>query len=166
MERLILTLALFLIVCACGSVKKLKTKWSYKRDLKEEVERLRESMKLEVLEYGDTLTGTIPLRALGRMPMVVPVRSKGLELELTITDSTLSYKSIARPVARSSLSWEGERQSSSQAIKTTETSEEKSKERKAFTPPWWLIVGIVLAVAVLVLRLLNIISNPFKLLKR
>ncbi|AEL23849.1 hypothetical protein [Cyclobacterium marinum] len=166
MERLILTLALFLIVCSCGSVKKLKTKWSYKRDLKEEVEHLRESMKLEVLEYGDTLTGTIPLRALGRMPMVVPVRSKGLELELTITDSTVSYKSIARPVARSSLSWEGEEQNSYKSLEEDDTGKEAVVERKAFSPPWWLIVVGVLVVAVIVLRLLNIISNPFKLLKR
>lgn len=78
---------------------------SYTESEEKELIYLNSSGHFEQFQFGDSLTGRIPLPPLGTVPVVIPVSGKGISLELSITDTELSYNAVSRPVARSKLSY-------------------------------------------------------------
>lgn len=155
MARIVMLYVVLLLALSCKSVEKTKSQTSGKREYAEVA--LSERVSGTVETFGDTLTGMIPLRALTKIPQVIPVRSSGIELELSITDTSISYMAVARPVARSTLSWE----STADTVHVTEEIQESSSyvEKKGFQFPWWVwAVGIVAVVLAVLMKF----YNPFK----
>lgn len=147
---------------SCGSTKRVTSSQVEVVEEKQEKTFEKETVFQVIDYYGDTMSGTIPLRPLSQIPQVIPVRSTGIDLELTLTDTGLTYKAVARPVARSSLTKETEKATESDYKKTEETSEKVTEKRKAFSLPWWIYGIVITAMIIAILRVLNITKNPFK----
>ena len=152
MRLIIILITAIYLLCACGTVQKAKSRVSFSEEREAAIEINRQKMFLQTEHYGDTLIGTIPYKTLGRLPIVIPVRSKGIDLELTITDTDISYRSIARPVARSSLRYGSQKTTASQSNKARGDAEASEVKKKRALPWWVWPVGFLLLVVVLYLR--------------
>jgi len=155
MEKIVIFSVFILALLSCKTVEKSSSsatgsKESYTTSMSERVSETVET-------FGDTLYGIVPIRPVGKIPQVIRVRSSGIELELSVTDTSVTYRAVARPVARSTLSY------ASTADTDTVVEESKTADtkvtKKGFQLPWWIyVVGI----GVLVLVVLNKFYNPFK----
>lgn len=161
MKNLIIILVMLLAV-SCRTVKKSRTsekEFDRKeaRAVKVETER-----KAETLFFGDTLRGFIPRLDLSNGPVMIPISSTGISQELTFTDSGVHIQTVARPVARSQLSYSERSTDTAQVSTSYREVENTSKEVTGWGVPWWVyLVGAIMLILA-VLRLFNKISNPFK----
>lgn len=160
---MILMLFLLLVLSSCRTVRKSTAESSRSSRIETEAIQVGRELKLERFEFGDTLTGLIPIRIpRGSPPVTIPVESGGIVLELTLTDSTVGYRAVARPVARSQLSY-GENKTEDRRRETedrSETTEEVERKSRGF--PWWVWLIAVIAAALAVLRWTGRIRFPFQ----
>ena len=163
MVRLIITLVLALLIfSSCKTVKRSSSQSSQSSRTETEAILTNRELKLETLNYGDTLRGLVPIRIpRGSAPITIPVESQGIALELTLTDSTVGYRAVAKPVARSQLSWE-ENQTEDRRRETEEQSSETATvEKKSRGFPWWVWLIAIVAAALAVLRWTGRLKIPF-----
>lgn len=161
MRKLVTGARWAVILMICFSCKSSKQASSLKKEESKRIEekaiKVTASRRLETEYLGDSLTGRMPL------PYTVPYRtsfkveSSGINLELTLQDSTIEYRAVAKPVARSSLSRED---SSYQQLKLEEfqqvtQTEESTKKKTGF--PWWiwpiLAIGTVIGILIKINRI-------------
>jgi len=163
MVRLIITLVLaLLILSSCKTVKRSSSQSSKSSRTETEAILVNREMKLETKHYGDTLKGLIPLRIpRGSVPITIPFESQGIALELTLTDSTVGYRAVAKPVARSQLSY-GESKTEDRSVTVEEQSSETAEvEKKSRGFPWWVWLIAIVAAALAVLRWTGRLRFPF-----
>lgn len=160
--RIFIVIALLLVLSSCKTVKRSSSQSSQSTRTETEAILTNRELKVETLNYGDTLQGLIPIRIpRGSDPITIPVESGGIALELTLTDSTVGYRAVAKPVARSQLSY-GESKTEDRRRETEERSEQASDvEKKSRGFPWWIWVVVILAAALAVARFLLKIKLPF-----
>lgn len=141
---------------ACKSSKHTST--SHAEELHRSEEQLIQagaSRRLDTDYLGDTLLGRVPL------PYTVPrsanyqIKAGGINLDVTLQDSTLIYKAVAKPVARSTLIQED---TTFQRRKLDESSavliqEEKTKKKTGF--PWWIWPILILVIVLAILFKIN-----------
>ncbi|MDO9554529.1 hypothetical protein [Rhodonellum sp.] len=142
-----LGIVVIVLASSCGSVRRLKaSKSDHQKETAKSSERKTIS-ELKSFTFGDTLAGMVPLPFKLNRPFVIPVESAGIKLELTLTDSTISYTAVAKPVARSTLSYRED-------VKETETHKERVTEettsevikKRALIPWWfWILIALILA---------------------
>jgi hypothetical protein len=150
-------LAVILLICiGCKTTKQTS------RQLKEEYSRKQEtsiqatmSRKLETEYLGDSLKGRMPL------PFTVPrsvsyqLESGGITLDITLSDSTITYQSVAKPVARSRLSQADTTFSLDKVKEDLARIEEESTYKKKLGIPWWIWPILILMIFLAVLNKLN-----------
>lgn len=118
--------------------------------------------------FDDEISGFVPFdftRLKDLDSLVIPVKSRGVELEMVVKPSGISYHTKVKPVARSKLQKTESRESETKT-KVKEASQEKEKVKEkpsGFRFPWWMWVALIIAAIILVLRLLKVIQNPLKL---
>lgn len=151
-----------LVLSSCKTVKRSSSQSSQSSRTETEAILVNRELKLETFNYGDTLQGLIPIRIpRGSAPITIPFESQGIALELTLTDSTVGYRAVAKPVARSQLSY-GESKTEDRSVKTEEqTSEAESVEKKSWGFPWWVWLIAIIAAALAVLRWTGRLKIPF-----
>jgi len=153
---------ILLIVGACKSSKQASSQQT------EELSRYEEqaiqagiSRRLETDYLGDTLRGRMPL------PYTVPrsasyqIQADGITLDLTLSDSTISYTAIAKPVARSTLIQEDSSSVSSRSSEDYLLRENESKTKKKTGLPWWIWPVLIVVLILIVLGFLRKIKIPF-----
>lgn len=114
---------------------------------------------LEVLHFGDTLRGISPVIRDGR-PQRIQSESAGVKLDITLTDSTISYQVTAKPVAKESFKIDIEDVQAHIEASEEKTSETAEKEVKSSGIPWWLyLIGALLIVGWLAWKYHDI-TNP------
>ncbi|MCH7400123.1 hypothetical protein MM236_19160 [Belliella sp. DSM 107340] len=137
-----------LLLVSCRSVKKFSSDQT-----STEAERMDElysqfSRNLEIEEFGDTLKGRVPFPIDITKPTVITGESQGISLELTISDQGIGYKAIAKPVARSKLSYSDTIGQISSIKEQSSSSTVREKEVKKRLPLWlYPVVVIVMFVA-------------------
>lgn len=163
--RLLVTgagIAAVLLVGSCKSTRHVYEEQKMESSRKEESSIVGNVSRQLNTEYlGDSLTGRMPL------PYTVPrsaqyqVKAGGITLDLTIQDSTLTYRAVAKPVARSTLIQED---STSQTTKLNEDGllvEKKSETKKKVGLPWWIWPILLVVLLLTVLGLLRKFKIPF-----
>jgi hypothetical protein len=147
-----------ILLTSCKSVKRSSFMADKKTETTEAI-LTNSSRKIEEFIYGDTLRGRMPLPVLSRIPVIIPIESKGISLELSIDDQEITYKAVAKPVARSTL-YEDNREEITTKTETAEVVKETRKVKRLFIP-WWIILIAVIVIAVGVLRKATKIKIPF-----
>lgn len=118
--------------------------------------------------FDDELTGLVPFdieQLQTRDSLVIPVKSKGIDLEMVVKKTGISYNTKVKPVARSKL----QKQENSQIEYENKMKERRKEEEKViekpsgFRFPWWMWILLIIAAIITVLRLLKVIQNPLKL---
>lgn len=150
--RMILTLCLLITVISCKTVKQSSSEKVEARVESREAREENRETKSERITYGDTLKATVPIRSLSRIPQIIRSESKGLDLVIILTDSTVKYRAIAKPV-------EKENVAETTAIKTKSNQEikvfsesEQSKKLSSLGLSWWVYLIIILIIAALLLK--------------
>lgn len=144
--RRITTFALVMLLLSLGACKIVK-----RSDSRTAIERNQEAwitssrLNYEIEWFGDGLKGKIPMPILSATPVTIPIESDGISLELTLTDSHLSYQASSKAVGRERITsdlldqqsnhWESE-QNSNQEV------------HRRSSLPWWmyLVIGTVLII--------------------
>lgn len=160
MRSALLVIVTLLVVTSCKT--KMKTVDNRNMRIEEQNLQVFTEKKSNILFFNDTLSGTIPLKSMpvsGEKPMVIPISSTGMSLELQIDDRGISYKAVARPVARSQLS-EVSRTAQKEATITLQEQHEQKQVKRLF--PSWILIAVILAVLILWL-LVKVFKTNFKL---
>lgn len=163
--RLLVTgagIAAVLLISSCKSTRQVYEEQKLESSRKEETSIVGNvSRSLETEYLGDSLIGRMPL------PYTVPraaqyqIESGGITLDLTLSDSSLSYRAVAKPVARSTLIQED---STSQTSKLNEDGllvEKKSETKKKVGLPWWIWPILIVVLLLTVLGFLRKFKIPF-----
>lgn len=111
--------------------------------------------------FDDQLQGTLPLPKLGKLPTVISISSQGIDLDLSLTDSSLTYKAVSKPVARSSLQSNTVLNQEKESEESDSSQESKEVERTSWKLPWWVYVIIIIGVLILAGRAIKKIKIPF-----
>ena len=120
---------------------------------------------LSVEHFGDTLWGRVPLPfsspvAPGATPLIIPVSSSGINLELTVDSEGITYRAIAKPMAKMTVQ-ETETQTSKSGTSEAVVKEViKNKEVKQEVPWWLILIGILLVLILVAWRILKNHFNP------
>ncbi len=163
--RLLITgagIAVALLCSSCSMTRNFKAyaEWKQSRVQHEAID-FQANRKLVTEYLGDSLSGRLPL------PYTVPrsgtwqINSGGITLDVTLKDSTLEYRTVARPVARSTLSKSDSVKSETRLNEEALGSHEYKGDKKRVGLPWWIWPVIALIVILMILRLFNKIKLPF-----
>lgn len=151
-------IAAILLVLGCRTVREVKSLETSDSTRKEESAISTSRSSKEEIEYlGDFLTGRMQLPFTVPKPFTYQVDGGGTTLEFTISDSTVSYRTEAKPVARSTLSYSD---SSGTEVKLEESAVSVSKsetktKRTGF--PWWIwLIGVIVLASIILIRYFKI----------
>lgn len=146
-------LVVALLLSGCSLTKSLKSFSEWRSQRHEQSAVMAQVTRTLTTEYlGDSIAGRVPLPYTVPRPTSFQVEAGGISLDVTISDSTVTYQSIARPVARSTLNYaDSSYQNREQSALVNEIrQEEEKKKRTGF--PWWmwlLIIVVMLGAAVM-----------------
>jgi len=155
-------------LAGCKSTKQTSSKQIERESVIDSALRINTNEVLTTDYFDDEISGFVPMdftRLQDLDSVVIPVKSKGVEMEMVVKPSGISYHTKVKPVARSKLQKQEERTQTSQT-KVKEEIKEKEKVKtkpSGFRFPWWMWVALIIAAIILVLRLLKVIQNPLKL---
>lgn len=115
--------------------------------------------------FGDTLRGRVPLPFLqpsapGVGPLVFPVKSSGIDLEFTLDSTGISYRAVAKPVAKVSIRETETKAQQSSTAQVILKEELKTKEVKQGFPWWLILIGVLLLLSWIAIR---VFKSHFKL---
>jgi len=143
---------ILLISFSCKSSKQTTS------ELKEETKRTEQtaitahlSGRTDIEHIGDSLIGRMPL------PYTVPrsvrfqVESGGINLDITLQDSTLTYQAVAKPVARSTLIQADSTYTERKLEETYALTVQKESTQKKIGFSWWIWPALMLVIALVVL---------------
>jgi hypothetical protein len=145
--------AILLISFSCKTTKQSSTLTSEEsRRTEERVTLSQVSRRLETEYLGDSLIGRMPLPYTVPRAVSFQVESGGINFDISLQDSTLDFKAVAKPVARSKLSWGDStyQEEKLEDIQSATTEETSTKKKTGF--PWWLwpLLAVVAALAILI----------------
>ncbi len=151
-----------LLVMSC-SVKKLVTSEQTMQASRTEEKVIEASLsrKLDWEYLGDSLSGRVPLPYTVPKPASYQIYAGGVTLDVTLRDSTLEYRSVAKPVARSRLIQEDSAHSITQVNEEILVQEKQSEVKKRVGLPWWIWPILILVIALAILAFLRKFKFPF-----
>ena len=151
-----------LTVTGCSTKKQFFEEQTLEAKRTEQSEAVAQvSKRLETEYFGDMLTGRVPL------PYTVPraasyqIESGGITFDITLKDSTLEYRSEAKPVARSRLIQEDSSTQSTKASADILLAENTKETRKTTGLPWWIWPALILVIALGLLIKFGKFKLPF-----
>lgn len=120
---------------------------------------------LSTEHFGDTLWGRVPLPFLspqvpGVNTTVIPVKSAGIDLTLTIDSTGITYEVIAKPVSKTTITETETKTESKSKSEAVVSEKQKSKEVKQGIPWWLILIGILLVLILVAWRILKNHFNP------
>ena len=166
------TAVLIILGLLLGACKTVKSTSSQQSKVVTDTDSLTKELmtSLHTIEYfNDEISGFIPIR-INEIPdydsLIIPVRSKGIDMELIVKRTGITYNTKVKPVARSSLQKQVAKETSSQSNVSAVVKEQSKEVVKpaSFRLPWWLWLILILVALFSIARLLNIIKNPLKIL--
>jgi len=161
--RIILIFCLLMTVISCKTVKQSSSEKVEARVESREVREENRETKTERITYGDTLKATVPIRTPSRIPQIIRSESKGLDLVIILTDSTVKYRAIAKPVEKETVAETTAIKTKSNQEITAVSESEESEQVTKMAIPWWVILIIVLVFAGFVIRVFNVPLNPISI---
>lgn len=163
--RLLVTgagLAAILLVSSCKSTRQVYEEMRMESSRKEESAIMGNvSRQLETEYLGDSLIGRMPLPYTVPRPTQYQVEAGGITLDVTIQDSTLTYRAVAKPVARSTLVQEDSTSKTSKLNEDGLLVETRKETKKKVGFPWWIWPILIVVLILLVLGMLRKIKIPF-----
>jgi hypothetical protein len=155
--RFYLLIALVMIVSGCRVLKrkeKLHDSLSESREL-----LIRSNERISTEYFSDNLIGRIPLPPLSKIPVVIPVESQGISLEITLTEGELSWKAKAKAVSKTVK--ETETDTDVRQYAQRQKIQEDESNRRSVGLPWWMYLVLALALVIVAGRVVKKINFPF-----
>ncbi|MGY6522008.1 MAG: hypothetical protein ACXIUD_09785 [Mongoliitalea sp.] len=149
------------LLWSCGN-KSAKVTARHAVSVQENYEQAGRGVKLSVShQYGAALSGLVPLPFPHiYSPLTVPIQSDGIDLTLTIDSTGIRYEAKAHPVSRTQTVEIREQQHQARIQTESQSTVSESVKTKRGFPWYWVLIGIVLVVAVVVWK---VFKTNFKL---
>lgn len=138
---LIILLGVFvvsLLLSGCGTRKKQLTKREAISQTVTQTKGVDAKTYTETREYGERLTGSIPVKILHNDSSSVVFESKGGRLTLSNEGGNLHFDLEAKPTSATNSYKETRETADSTATTNTEQQQVESDTRKSWSPPWWV----------------------------
>ncbi|MDM8176847.1 hypothetical protein QT327_21270 [Olivibacter sp. 47] len=149
----------FLFFSSCGSRKKTISTREAISETVTETKGVDVKSITETRQYGERLTGSIPVKILHSDSSNVVIESKGGKLTLSNKGGSLNFDLEAKPTTTTNSYNEGRLTADSTTSKATENKQVIDETRKGFTLPWWgwatIVFAVVLAVYLTLRKLLK-----------
>lgn len=155
-------IAVVLLCSSCSLTRNLKAyaEWKQSRSEYQAID-FQANSKLVTEYLGDSLTGRLPLPYMVPRSSTWQIQSGGITMDVTLKDSTLEYRTVAKPVARSTLSKSDTVRSETRAVEESSVIQITTEEKKRVGLPWWIWPILALVVILVILKMFNKIKLPF-----
>lgn len=146
--KILLKISLLVLLCylliGCGSTKTRRNA-ATKTTTKEVTETaIKELLNTKTEYFGDTIKGVVTLPVItAETPVNYKFESAGIALDIQLTDKTMKYQAIAKPIAKTTI--HGVKEISIKKVADVKAVSEETAVtvKKPFRFPWYILITIL-----------------------